>query len=206
MGILPIGPVTLNRRFLISCAALLLTLGPARAAEQAGVVTAVQGVAVAETRPTPRALAENGSVFLEELLRTGDESRLGLRLGETTSVRLGARSKLRIDRFIVNAGGELRLGSGQLLLEGPEGGFPRGLKVSSPYALLAVRGTKFFAGQLDRGFSVFVERGEVRVRAGGVSVDLGPGDGTDIARPGGRPEPAKKWGQPKIDRAMALVN
>ena len=79
------------------------------------------------------------------------------------------------------------------------------MTVRSPYALIAVRGTKFFAGQLDNGFSVFVARGVVSVGAGGAEVILRAGDGTDIAYVGAPPGPVKKWGAPKIARAFGLV-
>ena len=182
-----------------SCAALQRR---AWALDQIGKVTEIRGTASAETAAGTRSLAEDGPVFLAELLRTGDESRLGLHLGLRTSVRLGARSKLRVDRYIADAGGEIIVDSGQLLFDGRA---RRGLTVRSPYALIAVRGTKFFAGQLDNGFSVFVARGVVSVSAAGTQVILREGDGTDIAFVGAPPSPAKKWGPPKIARAFALV-
>ncbi len=185
--------------------AALLPALPASAANEAGVVTEVQGTALADTRPVPRNLSRNGLVFLNELLRTGDQSRLALQLGTSTSVRLGARAKLRIDRFIVDAGGELQLTAGQLLLDGPDGGFPKGLEVRSPYALLAVRGTKFFAGRVDKGFDVFVQHGEVSVRAGGTTVTLRAGDGTTVPAVGARPGAGKQWKPERIARTLALV-
>ena len=42
--------------------------------------------------------------------------------------------------------------------------------------------------------------------AGGNTVRLKTGEGTDISHAGGPPEPVKKWGAPKIAKAMALVS
>ena len=190
---------TLVGMVAIFCAALQRQ---AWAVDQIGKVTEIRGTASAETAAGTRSLAADGPVFLAELLRTGDESRLGLHLGLRTSVRLGARSKLRVDRYIADAGGEIIVDSGQLLFDGRA---RRGLTVRSPYALIAVRGTKFFAGQLDNGFSVFVARGVVSVTAAGAQVILREGDGTDIAFVGAPPGPPKKWGAPKSARAFALV-
>jgi hypothetical protein len=53
---------------------------------------------------------------------------------------------------------------------------------------------------------VFVEEGAVDVTAAGQTVRLSEGEGTDIANPGDPPGEVRRWGQPKIDRAMALVN
>jgi ferric-dicitrate binding protein FerR (iron transport regulator) len=190
---------TLIGAVAIGCAVLQRQ---AWAIEQIGKVTEIRGIASAEAAAGTRPLAENGPVFLAELLRTGDESRLGLHLGLRTSVRLGARSKLRVDRYIADAGGDIIVDSGQLLFDGRA---RRGLTVRSPYALIAVRGTKFFAGQLDNGFSVFVARGVVSVSAASTEVILRAGDGTDIPFVGAPPGPVKKWGAPKIARAFALV-
>ena len=193
-----------RRETLIGAVALCCATLQRRAwaVDQIGKVTEIRGTASAEAAAGMRPLTENGPVFLEELLRTGDESRLGLHLGLRTSVRLGARSKLRVDRYIADAGGEIVVDSGQLLFDGRA---RRGLTIRSPYALIAVRGTKFFAGQLDNGFSVFVARGAVSVSAAGTEVILRAGDGTDIAFVGAPPGPVKKWGAPKIARAFALV-
>ena len=193
-----------RRETLIGAVALCCATLQRRAwaVDQIGKVTEIRGIASAEAAGGTRPLAADGPVFLAELLRTGDESRLGLHLGLRTSVRLGARSKLRVDRYIADAGGEIVVDSGQLLFDGRA---RRGLTIRSPYALIAVRGTKFFAGQLDNGFSVFVARGAVSVSAAGAEVILRAGDGTDIAFVGAQPTPVKKWGAPKIARAFALV-
>jgi ferric-dicitrate binding protein FerR (iron transport regulator) len=203
-GIRSIRAAMNRRETLIGAVALCCAAVQRRAwaLDQIGKVTEIRGTASAEAAAGMRPLAENGPVFLAELLRTGDESRLGLHLGQRTSVRLGARSKLRVDRYIADAGGEIVVDSGQLLFDGRA---TRGLTIRSPYALIAVRGTKFFAGQLDNGFSVFVARGAVSVSAAGTEVILRAGDGTDIAYVGAPPTPAKKWGPPKIARAFALV-
>jgi ferric-dicitrate binding protein FerR (iron transport regulator) len=203
-GIRSIRAAMNRRETLIGAVALCCAAVQRRAwaLDQIGKVTEIRGTASAEAAAGMRPLAENGPVFLAELLRTGDESRLGLHLGQRTSVRLGARSRLRVDRYIADAGGEIIVDSGQLLFDGRA---TRGLTIRSPYALIAVRGTKFFAGQLDNGFSVFVARGAVSVSAAGTEVILRAGDGTDIAYVGAPPTPAKKWGPPKIARAFALV-
>jgi len=138
-------------------------------------------------------------------LITAKQSRLGANLGSKTNLRMGAETRVKIDYFIVNAGGELTLGSGALLLDAPAGTFERGLAVESPFALIAVRGTRFFAGKIDGVFGVFVVRGSVNVTAGGRRVTLRTGQGTDIPRAGGPPGPVKTWGQPKIQKALALV-
>jgi hypothetical protein len=54
------------------------------------------------------------------------------------------------------------------------------LRVRSPYGLMAVRGTTFFAGPSNDVFGVFVARGVVAVTGGGRTVVLRLGLGTNI--------------------------
>src|SRR2546421_677421 len=73
------------------------------------------------------------------------------------------------------------------------------------FARIAVRGTRFFAGDISGTFGVFAAHGSVDVTAGGKKVRLKAGEGTDIAHPVDAPGPVKTWGAPKIAKAMALV-
>lgn len=200
---------SLTRRILLGALAGTAFAGvPGRAqAEKAavGAVSELKGEASAERNKETRKLAINASLFLGDTLTTAAESRLRAFLGRKTSLRVGSRTTVTIDTFIVNRGGELSLASGAILLDSGAGKFPAGLSVQSPFALIAVRGTRFFAGDIEGTFGVFVVRGSVSVTAGGKTARLNAGEGTDIARPGDPPGPVKKWGEPKIAKAMALV-
>jgi ferric-dicitrate binding protein FerR (iron transport regulator) len=197
-----------RRSFLLALALSQIELLPRRAssAESAvGAVSDIKGEAFAELRKKRRNLSVKSSLFLSDRVNTGKQSRLVARLARKTILRLGAETVVRIDKFLVEAGGEISLGGGALFLDIPASAIGRGLRIESPFALIAVRGTRFFAGSLDRAFSVFVVRGAVDVAAGGKTVRLRAGEGTDIARPGSPPGPVKKWGSAKIAKAMALV-
>lgn len=113
-------------------------------------------------------------------------------------------SRIIIDRYLVDAGGEFRLEAGAMLFDRPSGG-PLPVQVRSPFGLIAVRGTRFFAGPSAQVFGVFVERGTVGVSAAGREVTVSSGQGTDIARPGAPPTPVKAWGEPRIREALASV-
>jgi ferric-dicitrate binding protein FerR (iron transport regulator) len=183
----------------------VLSRSAASAESAVGTVSDIKGKAFAELHKKRRNLSARSTLFLADLVNTGKESRLVARLARKTILRLGAETVVRIDKFLVEAGGEIILGSGSLLLDTP-GASGKGIKIESPFALIAVRGTRFFAGSLDGGFSVFVVKGAVDVAAGGRTVRWRAGEGTDIARPGRPPGPVKKWGPPKIAKAMALVS
>jgi ferric-dicitrate binding protein FerR (iron transport regulator) len=197
-----------NRRWLLHRGTLVLPfiLGgiPARAAERVGSVEEVKGEVFAELDAVRRTLDRAASIFLGDEVATGAASRLGMRLGRDTRIRLGEQARLKIDRFLVDAGGEMTLRSGPLLFDRP----PRraGVQIRSPFALIAVRGTRFFAGPSNDRFGVFVARGSVAVTAAGQQVVLREGEGTDIVSPGTPPTPVKRWGPERIRAALASVS
>jgi ferric-dicitrate binding protein FerR (iron transport regulator) len=197
-----------NRRWLLRYGALALpfivALRPTHAAEQVGSVEGVTGEAFAELEQVRRTLDRAAPIFLSEEVATGAASRLAMRLGRATTVKLGEQARLKIDRYLVDAGGEMTLRSGPMLFEGQP--HRAGVQVRSPFALIAVRGTRFFAGPSNNLFGVFVARGVVTVSTAGQQVTLREGEGTDIASPGAPPTPVKRWGPERIRAALASVN
>jgi len=197
----------LARRSLLRLAGMGLAALSARpdqafARELAGSVEEIRGDAFADAPNERRKLENAAPLFIADEVTTGSQSRLALRLGKDTTVHLGELAHLTIDRYIENAGGELTLQSGALLFDRPAGAEPRPLRIRSSFGLIAVRGTRFFAGPSAGVFGVFVSRGSVSVSAGGQEVILGGGEGTNIAHPGDAPTPPSPWKQPRIDAAL----
>jgi hypothetical protein len=206
------GAATIDRRRLLQATSLLGIAGlPAAALAQAGgpaaagLVTDLRGDAMAQRNEARRRLSADGPVFVGDRVETGDGARAGFRLGRATELRLGENARITIDRFIVDAGGTITLGAGALLVDKPPGSETGRIRVRSSYGLIAVRGTRFFAGPSNGVFGVFVARGEVAVRAGGREVVLTSGEGTDIASRGAPPTPARAWGEARIRDALAQI-
>jgi ferric-dicitrate binding protein FerR (iron transport regulator) len=198
-----------RRHFLLAAAATGLWLpepSTAWCAQAVGSVEDVKGHAVAGVNGRQRDLERASPLFVRDEVSTATNSRLTLHLGQDTTVRLGETARLVIDRFLVDAGGEITLGSGPMLFSRPEGKLPLSVQVRSAYGLIAVRGTRFFAGPSNSVFGVFVERGAVRVSAAGRSVTVRTGEGTNIARPGARPTRPAPWGAARIKAALDSVN
>jgi ferric-dicitrate binding protein FerR (iron transport regulator) len=199
-----------SRRWFLRRGALAIPLIlaglSARGGEAAGAVEDVKGEAFAEADTVRRALERTAPVFIGDDVGTGTASRLAMRLGRDTNIRLGEKARLKIDRFVVDAGGEITLQSGPLLFDRPPGSTPAPVRIRSPFALIAVRGTRFFAGPSNGRFGVFVERGSVAVTGAGQQVVLRDGDGTDIAWPGARPTPVRPWLPARIRAALASVS
>ena len=199
----------IDRRNLLRLAAGALSsvhIDVAKASSAAGHVESIRGEASAETEGRRRTLRVAADVYVNDLLATGVNARLALRLGRQTTLRLGASCKLKIDRYIVDAGGEFDLADGAILFEhAGRSAAPVDVEFRSVYGLIAVRGTRFFAGPSHGLFSVFVGVGRVHVTAANETVVLGPRQGTDIAAPGSPPSKPAVWKPPRIRQALASV-
>ena len=121
------------------------------------------------------------------------------------TVKLGGEARFRIDKFVIGAGGTLDLERGPLVIDREDPSRKENLQIRSPFGLIAVRGTLLFAGPSDNVFGVFVGRGAVSVSSGGRTVNLHPGQGTNIARPGDPPSDVVRWGEGRIKAALASV-
>jgi hypothetical protein len=204
-----ITPLVFDRRKLL-CAAVgailpALTAGPVRAAEEVGSVQEVKGDAFAEADGRRRNLERAAPLFLKDMVGTGPEARLILHLGSATTLQLGSSARLTIDRFLVNVGGNISLQSGPILFDRPEDAAPVDMQFHSSFGLIAVRGTRFFAGPSAGVFGVFVARGAVAVSAAGTEVVVRAGEGTNIAQPGAAPSAPTPWGAERIRNAMQSV-
>ena len=155
----PQGPRQLSgllaeRRTVVAGLAVTWLAGHAgHASEPAGVVEMLRGEAYVQAADHCRALALASPVFVGDFVHTGAQSALGLRLGSAILVRLGGEAQLRIDRFLVNAGGILDLARGGMVLDREPTPANGDIAVRSPFGLIAVRGTRFFAGP-SNGLSV----------------------------------------------------
>jgi hypothetical protein len=176
------------------------------AAEPAGEVETMRGECFAQRAATRRTLAPAAELFLGDAVATGMQSAVSMRLGTATVVKLGPEARLRIDRFLVNAGGVLVLDSGAMLYDHETDSGPRDVAVRGPFGLIAVRGTRFFAGPSNGVFGIFVERGTVTVVGVNTAVEVSSGLGTDIEHPRAEPHPPHPWGQARIATAMASVS
>ncbi len=194
-----------------------LAASPARAATdliatlvatgQAGVgtVEAATGDVLLE-RAAAGALAAAGTALLPgDSIRTGKGARAVLLLGAATRLRLAAETRLRVDRFEAGEGGAFTLTEGALLYERIVRGAQPEVTVAAPFGSVAVRGSRFFIGRIDGAYGVLVLRGSARVSAGGGTVTLEPGEGTEVFPAEIGPEPPRPWSEARMRHALALV-
>lgn len=189
------------RRVLLA-APFLLAAGPAL--RRVGEAVEVAGSASAERPGASRSLAPAALLAEGDTLVTGAASRLLARLAGEVELRLGARSRMLLDTVAArDAGTVLRHASGPFWFLRPETAPRRPVAVVSPAALIAVRGTSFWGGELDGQFAIFVARGAAEVTAGGRRISLGAGLGTEIEN--GVPGAITRWPSDRIARALASV-
>ena len=138
-------------------------------------------------------------------MQTYRAARLGLALGSATRVSLGERTRLKIEKSVVDEGGQLLLERGACSSTGRQA-TPREEPVTrTPFAIIAARGTRYFVGPSNDVIGVFCESGSVSVRNRGGRVVLRAGEGTNLTSPDVAPTPPAKWGAPRIEAAMASV-
>ena len=187
--------------------------GQAAAQEAIGAVSRIQGEASGTRGGATRALGLNASVFLNEVVSTGEAARLEVTFTDNTRLTLGEKAELTLDTYVFNpaAGsgtikfgvvGAFRFLSGQVSKLASSD-----VSVTTPVATVGIRGTEFWGGPIDdQALGVFLIEGAVRVsNAAGEQILSQPGQGTNIATPSAAPGPVTFWPPDKVNRAIATV-
>jgi hypothetical protein len=190
-----------------------LAAGQATAQDAIGAVSRIQGDASGTRGTTTQALGANASVYPNEVVSTGDGTRLEITFKDNTRLTLSEKVKLTIDTYVFNqtaglgtikfeVAGAFRFVSGRLskLAKSDVG-------VTTPVANIGIRGTDFWAGPIDnQALGVLLVEGAVSVsNAAGTQTLNQAGQGTNIAAPGAAPGPVTIWPADKVNRALAAV-
>ena len=195
----------------------LLAIGSAAfgnvdAQERIGAISRVQATAAALREGLTRPLARGAPVYLSDVITTGPGARLSIAFVDGTSVTLGESAELRIDEFVYNDASErarfgahikgaFRFVTGKL-----KNALDASVLVTTPVAIIGVRGTDFLAGTVDGVYGVLLFDGSVTVttQAGSTVLDR-PGLGTNISGPGAAPSQPTVWPSGKVEQAMQLI-
>jgi hypothetical protein len=197
-------------RLIAALALIVVSAAPAAAATQVGTVDRVQGVCAGAVDGATRTLVEDAPVHLNEEIVTGVDARLAVKLDDGTVLTIGENAHLSIDAFVYDPAGKSTLhaivaGAFRYVSGAMTPQASRTASVTTPVALIGVRGTDFWGGPIDGGFGVALFEGSITVTSGGVTRVLEvPGIGVDVA-PGSVPEDATTWPDDKVGRALATV-
>jgi hypothetical protein len=194
---------------LCSC----LGVGQVAAQEAIGRVSRIQGDASGTRGSATQPLGANASVYSNEVISTGDSTRLEITFKDNTRLTLSERVKLTLDTYIYErtaglgtikfeVAGAFRFVSGRLSKLAKAD-----VSVTTPVANIGVRGTNFWAGPIDnQALGVLLITGAVVVsNASGTQILNQPGQGTNIAAAGTAPGPVTFWPADKVSRALATV-
>ncbi|MEX0852203.1 MAG: FecR family protein, partial [Bauldia sp.] len=147
---------------------VLLVCGtPADAATAIGKVGRVQGAVEGTVEGATGALAPDDAVFLGEVIETGAEGRAEMALDDGTVLTIGENARLTLDTFVVGSAGANRLAvtvAGAFrFVSAALGASRRQASVTTPFAVIGVRGTDFWGGPIDGRFGVYLFEGAVAV-------------------------------------------
>lgn len=180
--------------------------------EVAGQVTRLQNAAMAIQDALPRVLSVGSEILVGDVISTGKNARIEIRMLDDSVMTLGARTNFVVVDFVFqpNEGnaafrlleGAFKAASGELVKVADAN-----FIVDTPTATIGIRGTEFWGGSLAGDFEVALLSGKgVYVETKKGRVDLTTvGEGTkaiDINQPPSQP---KIWGETKVKQALATI-
>jgi hypothetical protein len=199
----------------LACLLLVLTviltgISSAEAATAIGKVTRLQGEAHGTVDGVTHRKAVDDAVYLDEAVVTGAEARLELTFDDRTVLTLGERAALTLDAFVYRPGAnvvKVTLAGAFRFISGTRTpGAVRDEIVTTPYSVIAVRGTDFWGGPIDGVFGVALFEGAVAVTNAGLTADLNnPGEGVNLATAASPPGPVTLWAPDRVARAVDTV-
>lgn len=178
---------------------------------EVGAVERLQRQATASYDGAERPLSETAPVFFEDTLRTGAGARLTNRFADESLLTLGENATMVIDTFVYDPSTgahtiALRNAAGAFLLavESLGNAAENQVEVRTPVAVIGIRGTTVWGGEIDEGYGVLALDGTVTVTTDAGITTLRPGEGVTIVAPS-EPYPVAVWDQAKVARAVATV-
>jgi hypothetical protein len=174
----------------VLAALLLLGFGatPGKTEPKVGVAAAAKNQVHGVLGGGTRALSAGSDVFSNEVVRTGEDSLAQLLFLDATSLSVGARSEVKLDRFVYNPNRK----AGNVVIEASRGAFrfvsgsqaPTNYTIKTPLATIGVRGTIVDGYITLSGVQIMVWEGEAFVTAFGATYALGPGQAVFVSASG----------------------
>jgi ferric-dicitrate binding protein FerR (iron transport regulator) len=169
----------------IVAASMLLLPTSSLAESKIGVASAAKNQVHGIVGGTSRAVSAGSELFANETVRTGEASQAQLLFLDQTSLSVGARSEVRLDRFVYNPDRK----AGNVVLEASRGAFrfvtgsqnPSNYTIKTPLATIGVRGTIFTTEISKTDEHIYVVQGRVHVHTPGRDYVLNAGEGLSLS-------------------------
>ena len=190
----------------LSAAAMVAALPASAQLASIGRVRRIAGQLLAVRGNALVSLAAGDEVFPDDILRTDAMGKALIVCDGGLEITVGPGTELALRRFAVDGSGRLTALFG--LLRGIARLLGRlvagsAVEVDTRTAVASVRATEWIVESAEKGTAVLALSGRVGVRAlAGGTVELGPGEGTDVA-PGAAPRPPARWGEARRQDAVA---
>ncbi len=194
-------------------AALVARSGSAQGTDDlAGRVVRLKGSASAMQDSVPRPLKVDEAIFRGDVISTGREARLEMKMLDDTVVTLGERTVFVVIDYV--GGGPtpkaaMRLIDGVLTLASGAIAAASGgsMRIATEVATVGIRGTTAWVGKLTDELEIgLLTEGRVTVENGGGRVELTQlGHGTRIPNWAEAPTAPINWGGPKLELATQRV-
>ena len=193
---------------------------PAHAQQVAGQIERQKGTASRTSAAGTIDLVQGARVYVGDEIRTGPGARLQVRFDDQSILTLGEQASIVIDEFVYAPSGDssqalavaqgvFRFASGQISKLAPQS-----ISVTTPVAIIGIRGTVFLGGELTvgmpageshYGFQVTEGAIEVTSPAGSVLLDE-PGEGTFLPLTRvAAPTPVRQWTDEEAAEAQAAL-
>lgn len=191
---------------LLLCLIVLAPAGPlsAQEGEAVGQVVQQRGVVTALRTTVARSLHLGAPVYQGDQVITAGQAKVEIEFSDGSTLAVGAGTTVEVESYAPAARragrlllliGIIRTSIGELW----SGGF----EVRTRAAVASVRSTDWVTEAREDRSSVFVVEGavEVTAEAGGASVLLAAGEGTDVPV-GGAPSPPTQWGAARVEDVL----
>lgn len=207
----------MTKRIFLTVCLMLLWHASVRADMDTGVIGTileVQGSAIV----TPEggqgaAAAVDTQLHLKDTVTTGPNSRVFILFIDDTELTLSEKTQVRIDDYIYSADDtqgnkalySIMMGTFQYISgligkkDNPD------VQIQTSVGSIGIRGTDFWAGELDGEYAVAVNEGRVSLRTDGGEELVNKGEGTSVKDRRSRPARAKVWNREKLERIAGTV-
>ena len=188
-----------------------------RPEDEAGIVSRLDGVALAIQDAFPRPLKKSEKIYVGDILSTGKSSRLEIEMKNGSVFNLGERASFNVIDFTFYTGEDAGKSSGVFrLLKGAVNGatgklasLGSGMQIMGDAATIGIRGTAFWIGDMPDNKSL----GVVHWQGGGLDVSNakgtvridGNGEGSEIKDGDTAPGAPKFWRRWKREFARWTV-
>lgn len=212
----------MTKRIIFTAFAIFLCLAahPAFAQAEAdnsiiGTILEIQGSAtVAPEGGAGMAAAIDTPLHLNDTVQTGKDSRVFILFIDNTELTLSEDTQVKIDEYVYDPDddrdnralysvmqGTFQYVSGLIgKKENPD------VHIETPVGNIGIRGTDFWAGELDGEYSVAVNEGRVALKTDAGEEIVNKGEGTSVRDRRSMPARARAWHAEKLQRIAQTVH